>query len=60
MSRFPLRPSLLALAATTLLAACGGGSDADPSADAIARIRATDEAREGLTAFLEKRKASWT
>lgn len=30
------------------------------TADAIARIRATDEAREGLTAFLEKRKASWT
>ncbi len=29
------------------------------TADAIARIRATDEAREGLAAFLEKRKASW-
>ena len=30
------------------------------TADAIARIRAADEAREGLTAFLEKREASWT
>ena len=30
------------------------------TADAIARIRATGEAREGLSAFLEKRKASWT
>ena len=30
------------------------------TADAIARIRATDEAREGLTAFLEKRAAAWT
>ncbi|MCX7556213.1 enoyl-CoA hydratase/isomerase family protein [Xanthomonadaceae bacterium JHOS43] len=29
------------------------------TAEAIARIRATDEAREGLTAFLEKRKANW-
>ncbi|NLB12414.1 MAG: enoyl-CoA hydratase/isomerase family protein, partial [Gammaproteobacteria bacterium] len=29
------------------------------TADAIARIRATDEAREGLTAFLEKRGAAW-
>lgn len=29
------------------------------TADAIARIRATGEAREGLSAFLEKRKASW-
>ena len=27
--------------------------------DAIASIRATDEAREGLTAFLEKRAAAW-
>jgi methylglutaconyl-CoA hydratase len=25
----------------------------------IARLRATPEAREGLTAFLEKRDASW-
>lgn len=29
------------------------------TADAIASIRATDEAREGLTAFLEKRAAAW-
>jgi methylglutaconyl-CoA hydratase len=27
--------------------------------DRIARLRATPEAREGMTAFLEKRKASW-
>jgi hypothetical protein len=26
----------------------------------IARVRAGLEAREGLTAFLERRKASWT
>lgn len=32
----------------------------DDTADRIARIRATDEAREGLGAFLEKRPASWT
>lgn len=30
------------------------------TADAIARIRATEEAREGLTAFLEKRGAAWS
>lgn len=30
------------------------------SAKAIARIRATDEAREGLSAFLDKRKPAWT
>ncbi|HET9048096.1 MAG TPA: enoyl-CoA hydratase/isomerase family protein [Chiayiivirga sp.] len=30
------------------------------SVKAIANIRATDEAREGLSAFLEKRKANWT
>lgn len=30
------------------------------TAEAIARIRATDEAREGLSAFLEKRGAAWT
>lgn len=30
------------------------------SVKAIARIRATEEAREGLSAFLEKRKANWT
>lgn len=30
------------------------------TADAIASIRATDEAREGLSAFLEKRGAAWT
>ncbi len=29
------------------------------TADAIATIRATDEAREGLSAFLEKRAAAW-
>lgn len=29
------------------------------TARAIADIRATDEAREGLTAFLEKRRAAW-
>lgn len=29
------------------------------TARAIADIRATDEAREGLTAFLEKRRATW-
>lgn len=29
------------------------------TAQAIAKIRAGDEAREGLNAFLEKRKASW-
>lgn len=29
------------------------------TAEAIARIRATDEAREGLAAFLEKRSAAW-
>lgn len=29
------------------------------TAEAIAAIRATDEAREGLTAFLDKRKANW-
>jgi methylglutaconyl-CoA hydratase len=29
------------------------------TADAIADIRATSEAQEGLTAFLEKRKAAW-
>lgn len=31
----------------------------DDSAGRIAAIRATPEAREGLTAFLEKRKAGW-
>lgn len=31
----------------------------DETAEAIARIRATDEAREGLSAFLEKRHAAW-
>ena len=31
----------------------------EESAQRIARQRATDEAAEGLTAFLEKRKASW-
>lgn len=30
------------------------------TAERIARIRATDEAREGLGAFLDKRVASWT
>ncbi|MFA5590823.1 MAG: enoyl-CoA hydratase/isomerase family protein [Lysobacteraceae bacterium] len=30
------------------------------TAASIARIRATDEAREGLSAFLEKRGAAWT
>lgn len=30
------------------------------TAETIARIRATDEAREGLSAFLEKRGAAWT
>lgn len=30
------------------------------TAQAIADIRATDEGREGLSAFLEKRKPSWT
>jgi methylglutaconyl-CoA hydratase len=29
------------------------------TAQAIAKIRAGNEAREGLSAFLEKRKASW-
>ena len=29
------------------------------TADALADIRATSEAQEGLTAFLEKRKAAW-
>lgn len=29
------------------------------TAERIARIRATDEGREGITAFLEKRKANW-
>lgn len=32
MSRFPFAPSLLALATATLLAACGGGTEADHSA----------------------------
>ena len=32
----------------------------DDTARRIAQIRATDEAREGLSAFLEKRKAAWT
>lgn len=32
----------------------------DDTAERIARIRATDEAREGLAAFLDKRAASWT
>jgi methylglutaconyl-CoA hydratase len=26
----------------------------------ISRVRATDKAKEGLTAFIEKRPASWT
>ncbi len=30
------------------------------TAESIARIRATGEAKEGLTAFLEKRAAAWT
>ena len=30
------------------------------TAERIARIRATDEAREGLGAFLDKRPAAWT
>ena len=29
------------------------------TSDKIAQIRATDEAKEGISAFLEKRKASW-
>jgi methylglutaconyl-CoA hydratase len=29
------------------------------TADRIARIRSSPEGREGVTAFLEKRKASW-
>lgn len=32
----------------------------DDTARRIARVRATDEAREGLAAFLEKRKPSWS
>ena len=30
------------------------------TADLIARLRATDEAREGMRAFLEKSRPSWT
>jgi len=29
------------------------------TAERIARVRASPEGREGVTAFLEKRKASW-
>ena len=29
------------------------------TAERIARVRASDEGREGLSAFLEKRKAAW-
>lgn len=31
----------------------------EDTAQRIARLRATDEAREGLSAFLEKRPAAW-
>ena len=31
----------------------------DLTSDTIARVRATDEAREGMAAFLEKRPAVW-
>ena len=32
---------------------------AEKSAALLAQIRATDEAREGLSAFLEKRRPKW-
>ena len=43
------------------LAAAGINAEArELTAQTIARIRATDEAREGFAAFLEKRPARWT
>jgi methylglutaconyl-CoA hydratase len=43
------------------LGALGIGSEArELTAATIARIRGTDEAREGFAAFLEKRGARWT
>ena len=32
----------------------------DETAMSIAKVRAGEEAREGLSAFLEKRQAAWT
>ena len=37
----------------------GGDAVLDYTADLIARLRASDEAVEGMTAFLEKRKPRW-
>lgn len=56
-------PKALAEAKTLIRAIAGRPiNDAliDDTARRIARVRATDEAREGLTAFLEKRKPSWS
>lgn len=55
-------PNALA-AAKELVAKVGTlGADAalDYTADLIARLRVSDEAVEGMTAFLEKRPAAWT
>lgn len=37
-----------------------GAETAESAADKLAEIRATEEAQEGLSAFLEKRPPSWT
>jgi methylglutaconyl-CoA hydratase len=36
-----------------------GEARCEAAAQAIARLRATDEAREGLSAFLDKRTPAW-
>jgi DNA ligase (NAD+) len=43
----------------TQAATRGDGAIGEETAERIARPRATDEAREGISAFLEKRRASW-